>query len=87
MCVALYAYPFAPPHCARSFITEAKLGPNASDLEIFEAMRHPVTGVCFVARAQSLPSHTFVLWDAITWIGAHVEGGVNALEKLEAMRV
>lgn len=69
-----------------SFLTEAKLGCHATLPEIFEAMRHPVTGVCFVARAQSLPSYTFVLWDAINWIHAHVEGSVNALELLEAMR-
>lgn len=73
--------------CLRnSFLTEAKLGCNATLVEIFDAMRHPVTGVCFVARAQSLPSYTFVLWDAINWINAHVEGAVNALAKLEAMR-
>lgn len=70
----------------RSFLTEAKLGCNATLAEIFEAMRHPVTGVSFVARAQSLPSCTFVLWDAINWLNAHVEGTVNALDRLEAMR-
>lgn len=69
-----------------SFLTESKLSCNASLTEIFDAMKHPVTGVNFISKVQSLPSLTFVLWDAITWLQTHIEGNINPLETLEAMR-
>lgn len=70
-----------------SFLAESKLSCNATVLEIFDAMKHPITGVSFLGKAQSLPSFTFILWDAIHWIQTHVEGNANALEILEAMRM
>lgn len=71
-----------------TFLAVPKLSASATLAEIHDALKHPVTGVCFVARAQSLPSFTFVLWDAINWLAAHVEGcsQVGAVELLEAMR-
>lgn len=69
-----------------SFLTESKLSYNASLSEIFEAMKHPVTGVNFISKVQSLPSLTFVLWDAIMWLQSHIEGNINPVETLESMR-
>lgn len=55
-----------------SFLTETKISPSAPLLDIFEAMRHPATGVSFLAKAQSLPSYTFVAYDAINWINSRI---------------
>ena len=70
----------------RRFVTVSKLSYNASVQEIFDAMKHPITGVSFLAKAQSLPSHTFIVWDAINWIQNHVDGNINAIDTLESMR-
>lgn len=45
-----------------------------------------MTGVSFVVKSQSLPSFTFILWDAINWLQNRVEGNANPLEMLESMR-
>lgn len=67
-------------------MSETKLSPNANLSEIFEAMRNPATGVSFLAKAQSLPSCTFVSNDAINWLNSRIEGQCNAIEILERMR-
>lgn len=69
-----------------AFMSETKLSPAASLSEIFEAMRHPATGVNFLAKAQSLPSFTFVSYDAINWLNSRIEGPCNSIEILERMR-
>lgn len=69
-----------------TFLTETKLSATATLSEIFEAFRHPVSGVSFLAKVQSLPSYTFVSYDAINWLNHHIEGSCNAIEILERMR-
>lgn len=54
--------------------------------EILDAMKNPVNGINFLAKSQSLPSWTFVLMDAITWLQNRIDGKVNPLEMLEAMK-
>uniref|UniRef100_A0A182PF51 DEP domain-containing protein n=1 Tax=Anopheles epiroticus TaxID=199890 RepID=A0A182PF51_9DIPT len=63
-----------------------KLKPSATLQEIFEAMRHPVHGVGFLAPAQSMPSCTFVSYDAINWLQNRIEGPCKPVEILEEMR-
>lgn len=69
-----------------TFLTDTKLSATATLTELFEAFRHPVTGVSFLAKIPSLPSFTFVSYDAINWLNNHIEGGCNAIEILERMR-
>ncbi|KAJ6644516.1 GATOR complex protein Iml1 [Pseudolycoriella hygida] len=69
-----------------SFLNELKISPTASLTEILEAMKSPVNGINFLAKSQSLPSWTFVLLDAIVWLQNRIDGKVNPLEILEAMR-
>lgn len=69
-----------------TFLSETKLSATASLTEIFEAMRNPATGVNFLAKAQSLPSCTFVSYDAINWLSSRLEGTCNPIEILEKMR-
>lgn len=49
-------------------------------------MKHPVTGVGFLGPATSIPSCTFVSYDAILWLQTRIEGSCNAIEVLERMR-
>uniref|UniRef100_A0A182TBI9 DEPDC5 C-terminal domain-containing protein n=1 Tax=Anopheles maculatus TaxID=74869 RepID=A0A182TBI9_9DIPT len=63
-----------------------KLKPTATLQEIFDAMRHPVHGVGFLAPAQSMPSCTFVSYDAINWLQNRIEGPCKPVEILEEMR-
>lgn len=69
-----------------TFLTETKLNAAATLTEMFEAFRHPVTGVSFLAKVQSLPSQTFVSYDAINWLNNRIEGQCNAIDILERMR-
>lgn len=70
-----------------TFLTETKLNvADATINEIFEAFRHPTTGVSFLAKVQSLPSQTFVSYDAINWLNNRIDGQFNAIEILERMR-
>lgn len=69
-----------------SFLAETKLNRSAPLSEIFEAMRHPATGVSFLANVQSLPSCTFVSYDAINWLNSRMDGPCDAVEILERMR-
>ncbi|XP_065362330.1 GATOR complex protein Iml1 isoform X3 [Calliphora vicina] len=66
--------------------TEIKLRPNATVNEIFEAMKHPVNGVAFISQTQSLPSYTFVSFDALMWLKNNLDNSRSPLEILEAMR-
>ncbi|KAG4066905.1 hypothetical protein HA402_009007 [Bradysia odoriphaga] len=69
-----------------SFLNELKISPTASLTEILDAMKSPVNGINFLAKSQSLPSWTFVLMDAITWLQNRIDGKVNPLEILESMK-
>ncbi|XP_055702143.1 GATOR complex protein Iml1 isoform X7 [Phlebotomus papatasi] len=55
-------------------------------MDIYEAMKHPETGVPFIGPAQSMPSCTFVSYDAITWLQNRIEGPCDPIELLERMR-
>ncbi|XP_052897957.1 GATOR complex protein Iml1 [Anopheles moucheti] len=63
-----------------------KLKSTATLQEIFDAMRHAVHGVGFLAPAQSMPSCTFVSYDAINWLQNRIEGPCKPVEILEEMR-
>lgn len=69
-----------------TFQTETKLSATATLAEIFEAFRNPSTGVSFLVKGPSLPSLTFVSYDAIHWLNNHIEGQCNPIEILERMR-
>lgn len=66
-------------------LSEPKLSATATINEIFEAMRHPSTGIMFLSKQQSLPSYTFVSYDAINWLNNHIDE-CNAIDILERMR-
>ncbi|KAH8232733.1 hypothetical protein KR038_002054 [Drosophila bunnanda] len=68
------------------FPVDIKFSPNATLVEIFEAMKHPVTGVGYFAQTQSLPSCTFLSYDALMWLKTRLNNGRHPLELLEAMR-
>lgn len=55
-------------------------------VEIFEAMKHPVTGIGFLGPAPSLPSFTFVSYDAILWLHSRMEDPCNPIEILDSMK-
>ncbi|EDW50059.1 GM14207 [Drosophila sechellia] len=68
------------------FPVDIKFSPNATLSEIFEAMKHPVNGVGFFSQTQSLPSCTFVAYDALMWLKTRLNNGRHPLDLLEAMR-
>ncbi|XP_039486620.1 GATOR complex protein Iml1 isoform X8 [Drosophila santomea] len=68
------------------FPVDIKFSPNATLPEIFEAMKHPVNGVGFFSQTQSLPSCTFVSYDALMWLKTRLNNGRHPLDLLEAMR-
>ncbi|XP_075221255.1 GATOR complex protein Iml1 isoform X2 [Lycorma delicatula] len=62
---------------------------SASLVEIFEAMKHPVSGLSMLSTHTSLPSNVFVSSDSIQWLLSHMEGIVtydDAINVLEALR-
>ncbi|KRG07622.1 GATOR complex protein Iml1 isoform X3 [Drosophila mojavensis] len=68
------------------FPVDIKFSPNATLTEMFEAMKHPVNGVGFFTQTQSLPSCTFISYDALMWLRARITNGRHPLDILEAMR-
>ncbi|XP_055630377.1 GATOR complex protein Iml1 isoform X2 [Toxorhynchites rutilus septentrionalis] len=75
------------PEDSDDFCSESsKLKQTATLQEIFEAFKNPYHGVGFLGPAQSLPSCTFVAYDAINWLQNRIEGSCNPLEILEDMR-
>ncbi|XP_055607436.1 GATOR complex protein Iml1 isoform X1 [Uranotaenia lowii] len=75
------------PEDSDDFCTESsKLKQTATLQEIFDAFKNPTHGVGFLGPAQSLPSCTFVAYDAIHWLQNRIEGPCNPLEILEDMR-
>lgn len=70
-----------------TFVTETKLKATASLLEIFEAMKHSITGLSFLSPAPSLPSMSFVSIDAVNWLNNRIDGNINAREILDKMRL
>lgn len=40
-------------------------------------MKHPVTGVGFIAAHENLPQLTFISADAVNWLMIHMEGVSN----------
>lgn len=65
---------------------DIKFSANATLAEMFEAMKHPVNGVGFFTQTQSLPSCTFISYDALMWLKARVTNGRHPMDLLEAMR-
>lgn len=63
-----------------------KFKPNSPIAEIFEAFKSLQSGVAFLEPLPSMPSLAFSSYDAIMWIYARVEGIINPIEILEAMR-
>ncbi|XP_075160059.1 GATOR complex protein Iml1 isoform X3 [Haematobia irritans] len=73
--------------CDDNLAVEVKLRPNATLNEIFDAMKNPIYGVAFLSQTQSLPSYTFVSFDALVWLKTNLENNArNPLEILEQMR-
>ncbi|KAL7732774.1 hypothetical protein ACLKA6_005916 [Drosophila palustris] len=68
------------------FPVDNKFSANITLAEIFEAMKHPLTGVGYFSQTQSLPSCTFVSYDALMWLKARLTNGRHPLDLLEAMR-
>ncbi|XP_023160418.2 GATOR complex protein Iml1 isoform X6 [Drosophila hydei] len=68
------------------FPVDIKFSANATLAEMFEAMKHPVNGVGFFTQTQSLPSCTFISYDALMWLKARVTNGRHPMDLLEAMR-
>ncbi|XP_062137286.1 GATOR complex protein Iml1 isoform X2 [Drosophila sulfurigaster albostrigata] len=68
------------------FPVDIKFSANITLAEIFEAMKHPITGVGYFTQTQSLPSCTFVSYDALLWLKARLSNGRHPLDILEAMR-
>ncbi|XP_034484120.1 GATOR complex protein Iml1 isoform X2 [Drosophila innubila] len=68
------------------FPVDNKFSANITLAEIFEAMKHPSTGVGYFSQTQSLPSCTFVSYDALMWLKARLTNGRHPLDLLEAMR-
>lgn len=65
-------------------VTKFKL--NASIQEIFQGMKDVVNGIGFFTPTQSLPSFTFVSYDAIMWLKKRLDENRSPLEVLEDMR-
>lgn len=65
-------------------LTKFKL--NASIQEIFDGMKDVVNGIGFFVPTQSMPSCTFVSYDAIMWLKKRLDENRSPLEVLEAMR-
>ncbi|KAL5290697.1 DEPDC5 family protein [Megaselia abdita] len=63
-----------------------KFKPNASVQEIFDGMKDAVNGIGFFIPTQSMPSCTFVSYDAIMWLKKRLDVSRSPLEVLEAMR-
>ncbi|XP_018898821.2 GATOR complex protein Iml1 isoform X2 [Bemisia tabaci] len=53
--------------------------------EIIEAMKTPNTGLDFLTGYSYLPSHTFVVLDALVWLSNRLEGGMSQAKGLEFM--
>ncbi|XP_053952514.1 GATOR complex protein Iml1 isoform X4 [Anastrepha ludens] len=68
------------------FATEIKLRPNSNLTEILEAMKHPLTGVGFFTLTPSLPSNTFVSYEALLWLKSRLDNSRHPLDILETMR-
>lgn len=65
---------------------ETLLSPSMPLCEILDAMRHPMTGINFVAKNQNLPPYTFVSHDAVNWLNDHLDSTGNSLDILNHMR-
>ncbi|XP_065209009.1 GATOR complex protein Iml1 isoform X2 [Planococcus citri] len=67
----------------------ARLKENATTIEIVERLSHPIYGIEFLSKYPSLPSFTFISYDAVQWMKNRVEGitcETEAVKKLEKMR-
>ena len=52
----------------------------ATNPEIVEAMKNPLSGLMFICAQQNLPCSTFIAADAINWLMLRMEG-VTTVEK------
>ncbi|XP_030380275.1 GATOR complex protein Iml1 isoform X3 [Scaptodrosophila lebanonensis] len=68
------------------FPVDVKFSANATLADIFEAMKHPESGVGYFTKTQSLPSCTFISYDALMWLKTRLDSSRHPLELLEAMR-
>ena len=70
-----------------SFLVEPpKFKPTTPVEDIFEAFKNPNHGVGFLEPLPSMPSYTFVSYDAIMWLHNRLEGNVNPIQILETMK-
>lgn len=51
-----------------------RLKESATYEEIVEALCHPTYGVDFLSKYPSLPSNSFISYDAVQWCKKHIEG-------------
>lgn len=59
---------------------------NASNDDIIEMLLHPNHGLGFLSHFPSLPSNSFISYDAVQWFKRNVEGvsdDMKATERLE----
>jgi len=73
--------------CFSTNQAEPRLKSSASAQEIVEAMAHQGTGVGFLTQHPSLPTHTFVSADAVTWLISHVEGVLCEQDAVSLLKV
>ncbi|XP_030761534.1 GATOR complex protein Iml1 isoform X3 [Sitophilus oryzae] len=52
---------------------------QSSNCDIIEAFKHQIHGLSFLNMPQSLPNHTFVTADAVSWLMNRMEG-INTVE-------
>ena len=64
-----------------------KIKSSASNSEILEALKLPLTGVGFLTQHPSLPSQTFVSADAVQWLNNNIDGGVTVEKATAIMQV
>nr|CAI5831302.1 unnamed protein product [Callosobruchus analis] len=62
------------------------LKPNATPMEIVEAMKHPTAGLCFINLQQNLPNLTFVTGEAVNWLMTHMEGVLTVEKGVQIMQ-
>jgi hypothetical protein len=53
---------------------------TATNAEIIEAMKSPLSGLTFISAQQNLPSSTFIAADGVNWLMLRMEG-VSTQEK------
>lgn len=65
----------------------SRLKESATDAEIVEKLSHPIHGVEFLSKYPSLPSYTFISYDAVQWMKNRVEGINSEMEAVNRLEV